>query len=62
MAAWRVVDANVGDLFFSAHPSMTNRTLFGMDGLLNIRLAKFLIRPKIKIAAHSYDDRTNIKM
>ena len=62
MAAWCVVDANVGDLFFSAHPSMTDCALFGMDGLLNIRLAKFLIRTEIKIAAHSYDDRANIKM
>ena len=62
MAAWRVVDANVGDLFFSAHPSMTNRTLFGMDGLLNIRLAKFLIRPKIKIAARPCGDCADIKM
>ena len=62
MAAWRVVDANIGDLFFSAHPSMADRTLFCVDGLLNIRLAKFLIRTEIKIAAHPSYDRANIKM
>ena len=62
MATWRVVDANIGDLFFSAHPSMADRTLFGMNGLLNIRLAKFLIRPKIKTTAHPCGDCANIKM
>ena len=62
MATWRVVDANIGDLLFSAHPSMTDRTLFGMDGLLNIRLAKLLIRTEIKITAHPCGDCANIKM
>ena len=62
MTTWRVVDANIGDLFFSTHPSMSNRTLFGVDGLLDIRLAKLLIRTEIKITSPPCGDRADIKM